>query len=70
MGAQRATATLSADNLAVLWWKESGTFGHHAVDPEARNSGGSASDPGGIAALNQEGWPQLRRFLATVRVTF
>ena len=68
--AQRATVTLSADNLGVLWQKQKGTFGHDAVDPEARNSASSATDPGGLAALNQEGWPQLRRFLATVRVTF
>jgi len=38
-------------------------------DPEIRNSAGSGSDPGGLLGYNQEGWPQLRRLLVSMRVT-
>jgi hypothetical protein len=44
-------------------------FGVKLTDPEIRNSGGSGSDPGGLTGYNQEGWPQLRRVLLSVRVT-
>lgn len=70
IGASRASLTLSARNLWTLWVAQREDFGHRLVDPEIRNNAGGGADPGGLSAYNQEGWPQLRRFLATFRVTF
>jgi hypothetical protein len=58
------------ENLATLWVEQDELFGMKVTDPEIRNSGPAANSPGGFLAFNQEGWPQLRRFLATIRVTF
>ncbi len=68
--AERATLTLSADNLWTIWVAQKEAFGVRILDPEARNSAPTSTQPGGLNAYNQEGWPQLRRFMATFRVTF
>lgn len=68
--ASRANLTLSAENLATLWIEQDEAFGMKVVDPEVRNSAPAANSPGGFFAFNQEGWPQLRRVMATLRVTF
>jgi TonB-linked SusC/RagA family outer membrane protein len=68
--AARASLTLSMENLATLWIEQDEAFGTKVIDPEVRNSAPAVNSPGGFFAFNQEGWPQLRRFLATLRVTF
>jgi TonB-linked SusC/RagA family outer membrane protein len=68
-GISRASVTVSGQNLWTLWVAQRSDFGVKLTDPEIRNSAGSASDPGGLLGYNQEGWPQLRRLLVTVRVT-
>jgi TonB-linked SusC/RagA family outer membrane protein len=65
----RASATLSAQNFYTLWVAQRSDFGVKLTDPEIRNSAGSGSDPGGLLGYNQEGWPQLRRLLLSLRVT-
>ena len=45
-------------------------FGLKNMDPEMRHTLGTDSDPGGLSAYSQEDWPPMRRFMATVRVTF
>jgi hypothetical protein len=59
---------LAAENLATLWVGESNTFGHDIIDPEVAQQTGGATE--GLSAFNQEGWPMMRSFYATVRVTF
>ena len=56
-------------NLFTLWVAQRSDFGVKLTDPEIRNSAGSGSDPGGLLGYNQEGWPQLRRLLVSMRVT-
>jgi TonB-dependent SusC/RagA subfamily outer membrane receptor len=68
-GLSRASVTVSAQNFWTLWVAQRSDFGVKLTDPEIRNSAGSGSDPGGLLGYNQEGWPQLRRVLVTVRVT-
>jgi hypothetical protein len=70
-GISRASATLSAQNMATLWVEQRSDFGVKLTDPEIRNTGGSVAgnDPGGLTGYNQEGWPQLRRVLFALRVT-
>jgi TonB-linked SusC/RagA family outer membrane protein len=65
----RASATLSAQNFWTIWVAQRSDFGVKLTDPELRNSAGSGSDPGGLLGYNQEGWPQLRRVLLSLRVT-
>jgi hypothetical protein len=69
IGLARASATLSAQNMATLWVAQHSDFGVKLTDPEVRNSAGSGADPGGLTGYNQEGWPQLRRVLLALRVT-
>jgi TonB-linked SusC/RagA family outer membrane protein len=64
-GADRASITVQGDNLITIWEAEPEKFGIRQIDPETRNNNGVA-----INAFNQEGWPQLRRFMTTFRVTF
>jgi TonB-linked SusC/RagA family outer membrane protein len=68
-GLSRASVTVSAQNLWTIWVAQRYDFGVKLTDPEIRNSAGAGSDPGGLLGYNQEGWPQLRRFLVSVRVT-
>jgi hypothetical protein len=65
----RASATISAENLWTMWVAQRSDFGVKLTDPEIRNSAASGADPGGLLGYNQEGWPQLRRVLFTMRVT-
>lgn len=64
-GVNRASLTLSGRNLWTIWVAQRTDFGHGLVDPEIRNN-----DLTGQTAYNQEGWPQTRRLLATLRLTF
>jgi TonB-linked SusC/RagA family outer membrane protein len=68
-GITRASITVSGQNLWTIWVAQQSDFGVKLTDPEIRNSAGSGSDPGGLLGYNQEGWPQLRRFLISMRVT-
>jgi hypothetical protein len=68
-GVSRAALTLSAQNFWTIWVKQASDFGVKLTDPEIRNRAGGGSDPGGLNGYNQEGWPQLRRVLASLRVT-
>jgi TonB-linked SusC/RagA family outer membrane protein len=65
----RASATISAENLWTMWVAQRSDFGVKLTDPEIRNSAAAGADPGGLLGYNQEGWPQLRRVLFTMRVT-
>ena len=65
----RASVTVAVQNLFTLWVAQRSDFGVKLTDPEIRNSGGSGADPGGLLGYNQEGWPQLRRLLVSMRVT-
>jgi TonB-linked SusC/RagA family outer membrane protein len=69
VGLTRGSITVSGQNLWTLWVAQRSDFGVKLTDPEIRNSAGSGSDPGGLLGYNQEGWPQLRRFLVSLRVT-
>ena len=65
----RASVTVAVQNLFTLWVAQRSDFGVKLTDPEIRNSAGSGADPGGLLGYNQEGWPQLRRLLVSMRVT-
>jgi hypothetical protein len=67
VGASRLSLTLSAQNVATLWVGQRESFGHRQMDPEVQWFFGATEDQG---AYNQEGWPQMRRFLASLRVTY
>lgn len=66
--ASGVAVTVSAENLATLWVAQREVFGHRQMDPEVRQQIGGTTE--GLSAYNQEGWPQLRRFFATLRITF
>lgn len=70
LGADRLNLTLSGQNLWRPWRAQSEAFGHPIVDSEIRDTGGTSTDPGGISAYTQDGFPMFKRFLATVRVTW
>ena len=63
LGASRGSITMSAENLAILWWEQREAYGYRWVDPEVMPYGGDV-------AFNQENWPQLARFRTTIRLTF
>jgi hypothetical protein len=63
IGAARASITVSAENLAILWWEQRESHGYRWVDPEIMPYGGDV-------AFNQENWPQLARFRTTIRLSF
>jgi hypothetical protein len=65
VGASRMAVTVSGDNLWTPWIGQKESFGTKQIDPEIENTNGL-----GFTAYVQEGWPQLRRFLTTFRVTF
>jgi hypothetical protein len=65
-GAARASITLLGENLVTFWAAAPDAFGIEQIDPEVRNNAGSNR----MSAFNQEGWPMLRRFSTTLRVTF
>lgn len=65
LGLSRASMTLSAQNMWTIWVAQKSDFGVRQTDPEVRNTQDTA-----LTAYYQEGWPQLRRVLTTLRVTF
>jgi len=67
LGASRLSLTASGENLATLWQADREAFGHPVMDPERQYQTGTTP---GLNAFFQEGWPQLRRFTTTVRVSF
>lgn len=70
LGAERATLTLTGRNLWTIWQATEDIFGYPIIDPEVRRTVGAGTDPGGLDAFHQEGWPQIRRVMATLRLTF
>ncbi|GBD31624.1 TonB-dependent receptor SusC [bacterium HR33] len=66
--ASRASLIASFENLATLWVAQRESFGHRQMDPEVRWSVGGTTQ--GLSAYNQEGFPQLKRFTVSARVTF
>ena len=67
MRASRVAVTASIDNLWTIWQKSTESFGHPIMDIErARQSPGQF----GLNGYVQEGWPQLTRFVSTLRFTF
>ena len=65
----RASATISAQNFWTIWVAQKSDFGVKLTDPEIRNTNAAGADPGGLTGYNQEGWPQLRRVMFSLRVT-
>jgi TonB-dependent SusC/RagA subfamily outer membrane receptor len=71
VSASSGSVTLTGANLATLWIAQNGTFGQRTVDPEIRmNSSTFINDPNLTNGFNQESWPQYRRFLASIRLSF
>ena len=67
MRASRVALTASVENLWTIWQKSEESFGHPIMDIErARQSPGQF----GLNGYVQEGWPQLTRFVSTLRFTF
>lgn len=67
MRASRVTVTASVENFWTIWQRAKDSFGHPIMDIERAGQG-----PGqfGLNGYVQEGWPQLTRFLTTLRFTF
>jgi TonB-linked SusC/RagA family outer membrane protein len=68
IGASRAIVTLAFENVATLWVAQRESFGHRQMDPEVRWQAGGTTQ--GLTAYHQEGWPSLKRFITSFRVTF
>jgi TonB-linked SusC/RagA family outer membrane protein len=67
MRASRVALTAQVENLWTIWQKSEESFGHPIMDIErARQSPGQF----GLNGYVQEGWPQLTRFVSTLRFTF
>ena len=64
IGASRASLTLSAQNLAILWQQTEELFGRRIIDPENRLT---SSETSGYV---QTVLPHLSSFVATMRLTF
>jgi hypothetical protein len=63
--------TLTVANLATIWRAQDRKFGVLGQDPEVRiNQTSFFNDPNLTNGYTQESWPQFRRFLATVRLSF
>lgn len=69
IGATSAAVTLAVENVATLWVAQREVFGHRQMDPEVRWSANFGTTQG-LSAYNQEGWPQLKRLVASLRVNF
>ena len=67
LNASRININLTANNLLTLWVGQPDGFGVKQMDPEVAQQTGTTR---GLTAYNQEGWPQLRTFTTTFRVTF
>jgi len=71
LGASRGSVTLTVANLATIWRAQERKFGMRGQDPEVRfNTPTAYNDPNLTNGYTQESWPQYRRFLATVRLSF
>lgn len=68
LGADRASITLAGRNLAWLWQAQTEVFGHRVVDHEQRKVHSGADTA--LQAFRQEGWPTMREWSLSVRVTF
>ena len=67
LNASRASLNLSVNNLMTLWVAQPDGFGVKQMDPEVAQQTGTTR---GLTAYNQEGWPQLKTFTTTLRLTF
>ncbi|MBI2614500.1 MAG: hypothetical protein HYW52_02235, partial [Gemmatimonadetes bacterium] len=63
------SVTAAFENVATLWVGQRESFGHRQMDPEVRWSANTGTTQG-LSAYNQEGWPQLKKLAATVRITY
>ncbi len=71
LGASRGSVTLTVANLATIWRAQERKFGMRGQDPEVRfNTPNAYNDPNLTNGYTQESWPQFRRFLATIRLSF
>jgi len=71
LGAGRGSVTLTVANLATIWREQDRKFGVLGQDPEVRiNQTSFFNDPNLTNGYMQESWPQFRRFLATVRLSY
>ena len=71
LGASRGSVTLTVANLATIWRAQERKFGMRGQDPEVRNNAPNFyADPNLTNGYTQESWPQYRRFLVTVRLSF
>ena len=71
VGASRGSVTLTGATLATIWRAQDRKFGALGQDPEVRiNASTFFSDANLTNGFTQESWPQFRRFLATVRLSF
>jgi hypothetical protein len=66
--ASRISVTASAENVMTIWQAEDGKFGHKSMDIERSNQAWGPTP--GMSPFIQEGWPMLKRFLTTFRITF
>ena len=64
VGASRATVSLSARNLALLWRAQDDIFGHPIPDPEVRTPSSN------LSGYVQTVLPPFSTFEMTVRLTF
>ena len=70
-GASRGSLTLTVANLATIWRAQERKWGMRGQDPEVRfNTPTAYGDPNLTNGYTQESWPQYRRFLVTVRLSF
>jgi outer membrane receptor protein involved in Fe transport len=71
LNARHGSVTLTVANLATIWRAQDRKFGVLGQDPEVRiNQTSFINDPNLTNGYTQESWPQFRRFLATVRLSF
>jgi len=70
IGAEQFTLTLAAHNLWTIWQATEDVFGYPIRDPEQRNTAARNTDPGGLHAYVQDGWPPIKRLMLTARVIF
>jgi TonB-linked SusC/RagA family outer membrane protein len=63
-GASRASVTLAAQNVAIVWQAQKYIFGRQVIDPEVRTT--SSEQSGYVQTV----LPQMSSIVATVHVTF
>ena len=69
IGATRMSFNMAMENVGVLWQAQrTDPFGQGISEVERNQGTGGATE--GLNAYQQEGWPQNKRFIATLRVTF